>query len=365
MRVPFVDLGAYLDGDRAEILAAVGGVLDRQHLVMGPELSAFEQEFAAYCGARHCVGVGNGLEALSLALMAFGIGPGDEVIVPSQTFVATWLAVSHAGATPVSADIDPDTALIDPAAIAAKITARTRAIVPVHLYGQPADMLPIMELAGRHGLPVLEDAAQAHGARYRGRRTGTLGHAAGFSFYPTKNLGAYGDGGAVVTDDDALAERLRSLRNYGSKEKYVHTEAGYNSRLDEMQAAILRVKLRSLDGLNAARRAAATRYDAALAGIPGLSLPRVREDAEHVYHLYVVRHEKRDAILRALNEAGIGAAIHYPIAPGDQRAYGAGAELGGALSARTCLSLPLWPGIEPGQQDLVVSALRRIATDLA
>lgn len=368
MRVPFVDLGAYLDSDRDAVLAAVTGVLDRQHLIMGPELAAFEQEFAAYCGARHCIGVGNGLEALSLTLRAFGIGAGDEVIVPSQTFVATWLAVSHTGATPVSVDVDPQTALIDPARIADRITPRTRAIVPVHLFGQPADIDPILALASRHGLQVLEDAAQAHGARYRGRRAGTLGHAAGFSFYPTKNLGAYGDGGAVVTDDDALAERLRSLRNYGSTQKYVHTEAGYNSRLDELQAAILRVKLRSLDANNSARREAAARYDAALAGVPGLSLPVARDDAEHVYHLYVVRHARRDEILKALQEAGIGAAVHYPIAPGDQHAYahGAalGAESGAAAWAATSLSLPLWPGITRAQQDDVVATLRSIVAEL-
>ncbi|MFT0891831.1 DegT/DnrJ/EryC1/StrS family aminotransferase [Pseudochelatococcus sp. G4_1912] len=226
MQVPFVDLTGYLQDDRAAVLEAISGVLDRQHLIMGPELVAFEKEFAEYCGARHCIGVGNGLEALSLTLRALGIGPGDEVIVPSQTFVATWLGVSHVGATPVSVDVDLGTALLDPARIEARITPRTRAIIPVHLYGQPADMAPIMAIAEKHGLFVLEDSAQAHGARYQGQRAGTLGHAAGFSFYPTKNLGAYGDGGAIVTNDDALAERLRRLRNYGSPEKYVHTEVG-------------------------------------------------------------------------------------------------------------------------------------------
>lgn len=370
MQVPFVDLTGYLQDDRAAVLEAISGVLDRQHLIMGPELVAFEKEFAEYCGARHCIGVGNGLEALSLTLRALGIGPGDEVIVPSQTFVATWLGVSHVGATPVSVDVDLGTALLDPAGIEARITPRTRAIIPVHLYGQPADMAPIMAIAEKHGLFVLEDSAQAHGARYQGQRAGTLGHAAGFSFYPTKNLGAYGDGGAIVTNDDALAERLRSLRNYGSPEKYVHTEVGYNTRLDEMQAAILRVHLRSLDARNQARRDAAAYYTAALADVPGLELPVVQDAVEHVYHLYVVRHAKRDAILRELQRLGIGAAIHYPIAPGDQKAYAEGAQLSdannnGAVSAATCLSLPLWPGITHAQQDIVVATLKDIAASLS
>lgn len=370
MKVPFVDLSGYLQDDRAAVLEAINGVLDRQHLIMGPELSAFEKEFADYCGARHCIGVGNGLEALSLALRARGIGPGDEVIVPSQTFVATWLGVSHVGATPVSVDIELDTALLDPAKIEARITSRTRAIIPVHLYGQPVDMAPIMAIAEKHDLFVLEDAAQAHGARYNGKRAGALGHAAGFSFYPTKNLGAYGDGGAIVTNDDGLASQLRSLRNYGSPEKYVHTEIGYNSRLDEMQAAVLRVHLRSLNARNQQRREAAAYYTQALADVPGLSLPVVRDDAEHVYHLYVVRHEKRDVILRELQRLGIGAAVHYPIAPGDQKAYMMGAVINepgnnGAISANTCLSLPLWPGISHAQQDIVIGALKDIAVAIA
>ena len=260
MQVPFLDLGRLHQSIRAPLDAAYHRVMDSGWFIMGPELEAFEAEFAQYCEVKHCIGVGNGLEALHLLLRAYGIGPGDEVIVPSNTFIATWLAVTQCGATPVPVEPDVNTHNIDPALIAAAITPRTRAIMPVHLYGQPADMDPINEIAAKHGLIVIEDAAQAQGARYKGRRTGSLGHAAGTSFYPGKNLGALGDGGAVLTSDDAIADKVRQLRNYGSKIKYQHDLAGYNSRLDEMQAAFLRVKLTVLDDWNALRSEIADQY---------------------------------------------------------------------------------------------------------
>jgi dTDP-4-amino-4,6-dideoxygalactose transaminase len=258
VRVPFLDLKAAHAELRAELDAAYARVMDSGWFVLGDELAAFEAEFAAYCGARHCVGVGNGLDALHLILRAMQIGPGDEVIVPANTYIATWLAVSYAGAAPVPVEPDPRTFNLDPARVEAAVTPRTKAVMPVHLYGQPADVDAVREVAARHGLRVIEDAAQAQGARYRGRAAGSLADAAGFSFYPGKNLGAAGDAGAVTTDDDALAAELRRLRNYGSPAKYQHDVKGFNSRLDELQAAVLRVKLRRLDEWNARRAAVAT-----------------------------------------------------------------------------------------------------------
>jgi len=266
--VPFLDLKAPHIELRAELEAAQDRVINSGWLILGQEVAAFEREFAAYCEAEHCIGVGNGLEALHLILRAFGIGAGHEVIVPSNTYIATWLAVTQAGATPIPVEPDERTYNLDPARIEAAITPRTKAILPVHLYGQPADMDPINAIAARHGLKVIEDAAQAHGARYKGRRTGGLGHAAGFSFYPGKNLGALGDGGAVVTNDSQLADTLRVLRNYGSRVKYHNEVQGYNSRLDELQAAFLREKLKRLDDWNARRQAIAARYLAHLSPLP-------------------------------------------------------------------------------------------------
>jgi dTDP-4-amino-4,6-dideoxygalactose transaminase len=283
-------------------------------------LAAFEQEFAAYCGARHCIGVANGLDALHLILRAYAIGPGDEVIVPSNTFIATWMAVSQTGATPVPVEPDERTHNINPEKIEAAVTPRTRAIMPVHLYGQPADMDPILAIAARHGLKVIEDAAQAHGARYKGRRTGALGDAAGFSFYPGKNLGALGDGGAITTQDDELAARLKKLRNYGSTVKYEHEVLGFNSRLDELQAAVLRVKLAGLDADNRARQVVANEYLRQLAG-SGLTLPFVPDWAEPVWHLFVVRSANRDLLQRQLRESGVECLIHYPKPCHRQAAY--------------------------------------------
>jgi dTDP-4-amino-4,6-dideoxygalactose transaminase len=316
------------------------------------------------------VGVGNGLEALHLILRGYGIGAGDEVIVPSNTYIATWLAVSYAGATPVPVEPNPETFNIDPARIEAAITARTKAIMPVHLYGQPVDMDPIIELARQRGLKVIEDNAQAQGARYKGRRTGSLGDAAGNSFYPGKNLGALGDAGAVTTNDAALADRVRTLRNYGSKKKYYNECKGFNSRLDELQAAFLRVKLNKLDEWNERRRAVAARYLAGFDGASGLTLPFVPVWAEPVWHLFVVRHPDRDGLQQALTEADIGTLIHYPVPPHLSGAYADGKWAPGAFLiaetlANTVLSLPMGPHLPADQTDQVVrkaiEALERVA----
>lgn len=342
-------------------------VIDSGWYVLGQETEAFEQEFAAYCGAAHCVGVANGLDALHLILRGYDIGAGDEVIVPSNTFIATWLAVSEAGATPVPVEPDAHSFNLDPARIEAAITPRTRAIMPVHLYGLPAEMDAINEVARRHGLRVIEDAAQAHGARYRGRRTGSLGDAAGFSFYPGKNLGALGDGGAITTNDGALAERLRLLRNYGARVKYRHDVVGVNSRLDELQAAVLRAKLPRLDAENAARADVAATYLQGLAG-SGLVLPQVPDHLQPSWHLFVVRSPRRESLQRQLREAGIDTLVHYPTAPHLQGAY---AERSGpaawpalpiaeALQHET-LSLPMAPYLRPDETAAVIAALRRLA----
>ena len=288
-RIPFLDVGAAYAELREEIDAATRGVMSSGQFILGPEVSAFEEEFAAYCETRHAIGVGSGLDALRLILLGYDLGPGDEVVVPSNTFIATWLAVTQAGAIPVPVEPDPVSHNITAEAVEAAITPSTKAIMPVHLYGHPADMDAIVALGRERGIPVIEDAAQAQGARYHGRRAGSLGDAAGFSFYPGKNLGAMGDAGAVTTDDDALAERVRMLRNYGSKVKYHHDVPGMNSRLDSLQAAALRVKLRYLDEWNDRRRRLAARYIDALAGVEGLVLPVPAEWAEPVWHLFVVR----------------------------------------------------------------------------
>jgi len=364
--IPFLDFAAIHADLRPELDAAYRRVVDSNHLILGAEVAAFEQEFAAYCEAEHAIGVGNGLDALYLVLKAMDIGPGDEVIVPSNTFIASWLAVSYAGATPVPVEPDTATYNIDPARIEAAITPRTRAIMPVHLYGQSADMDPVMDIARRHGLKVIEDAAQAHGARYRGRRTGTLGDAAGFSFYPGKNLGALGDGGAIVTNDGALAERLRMLRNYGSSVKYHHEMKGHNSRLDELHAAFLRAKLKGLDTANERRREIAKRYLAGLAD-SGLVLPVVPEWAEPVWHLFVVRSAARQELQEQLGARGVGTMIHYPIPPNRQPAYAELALAEGSLPLsesihREVLSLPMWPQMKTEQVDRVIEAAMEVLT---
>jgi dTDP-4-amino-4,6-dideoxygalactose transaminase len=364
MTVPFLDLKAPYLELKEELDAAYRRVMESGWYILGREVEAFEQEFAAYCGVRHCVGVGNGLEALHLILRAMGIGSGDEVIVPANTYIATWLAVSYTGATPVPVEPDERTWNIAPGLIEKKITSRTRAILPVHLYGQTAEMVPIMELAGRYGLKVIEDAAQAHGATCQGRRTGSLGDAAGFSFYPGKNLGAMGDGGAVTTDDDDLAARVRVLRNYGSQKKYFNEEKGFNSRLDELQAAFLRVKLRHLDEWNRRREVVAKKFSAVLAELE-LGLPTVAEGCSSSWHLYVVRSTRRDALQAALDERGIGTLIHYPVPPHRQQAYtelgyGPGSFPLSEQLAEEVLSLPMGPHLLQEQQNHVIESCRLI-----
>jgi len=366
LRVPFLDLKAPYRELRAEMDEAARRVMESGWFILGEEVEAFEREFAELCGARHCVGVANGLDALHLVLRAMGIGEGDEVIVPSNTFVATWLAVSYAGATPVAVEPDPRTFNLDPERVEEAVTPRTRAVMPVHLYGRPAEMDAIGEVAARRGLRVVEDAAQAQGARYRGRRAGSLADAAGFSFYPGKNLGALGDAGAVTTDDERLAAELRRLRNYGSTVKYRHEVRGVNSRLDELQAALLRVKLRRLDEWNARRARVARRYLGELEGVPDLALPSAPADAEHVWHLFVVRHPERDALREHLERAGVGTLIHYPLPPHRQPAYAALSLPEGSLPvaermAREVLSLPLGPHLSDAEVDHVVAAVSSFA----
>ena len=344
-KISFLDLSALHRTVGDSLDQAYRRVMDSGCFIMGSELESFESEFAAYCGVKYCIGVGNGLEALHLLLRAYGIGPGDEVIVPSNTFIATWLAVTQCGATPVPVEPDVNTHNIDPTLVSAAITSRTRAIMPVHLYGQTADMDPINEIATRHGLIVLEDAAQAQGARYKGRRVGSLGHAAATSFYPGKNLGALGDGGAVMTSDANIAEKVKQLRNYGSKIKYQHDVPGFNSRLDEMQAAFLRVKLAKLDAWNEARRSVAARYKQFLTEADVVP-PFVPDYAEPVWHLYVIRSRQRDALKSYLERNGISTVIHYPIPPHRQSCYQefANASLPIAeLLAAEVLSLPISP----------------------
>ena len=366
--VPFLDLQSIQLEHRDQLAAAFERVLHSGWYILGDEVKSFEQEYAAYCGARFAVGVANGLDALSLVLRALDIGPGDEVIVPSNTYIATWLAVSHVGATPVPVEPDPRTFNLDPARIAAAITSRTRALLPVHLYGQPADMKAILEIARRHRLHVLEDGAQAHGARLRGERLGAHGDAVAWSFYPGKNLGALGDGGAVTTNDEALAERLRELRNYGSKVKYHNTVIGYNSRLDELQAAFLRAKLPHLDAANRRRTDIAQRYLNGLAGLD-LVLPVVADFTEPAWHLFVVRHRSRDALAQRLRELGVATMIHYPVAPHRQPAY---AELGMAQGSlpiseamhAEVLSLPIGPTQSDAATDRVIDAVRQAVAEL-
>ncbi len=365
MNVPFLDLKAAHLELREELDAAYRRVMERGWYILGEEVDAFESDFATYCGARHSIGVANGLDALHLILRAMNIGSGDEVIVPSNTFIATWLAVSYSGATPVPVEPYLLTYNINAGAIEAAITSRTRAIMPVHLYGQPADMDAIHAIAGRHNLAVIEDAAQAHGASYKGRRTGTLGTAAAFSFYPGKNLGALGDGGAVTTNDTALAEKIRELRNYGSKVKYHHAVKGYNSRLDELQAAFLRVKLGHLDDWNSRRKSAAANYLRCLSS-SDLVLPFVPEWADPVWHLFVVRSQHRDSLAKLLTDRGVGTVIHYPIPPHLQGAYSELQLKPGSLPiaerlSREVLSLPMGPHLTADQQNLVASAVAPIA----
>jgi len=359
--VPLVDLRAAYDELAEELDEAARRVMSSGRYVLGPEVESFEESFAEYCGTQYCVGLSNGLDALRLILEAYGIGDGDEVIVPSHTFIATWLAVSQTGAKPVPVEPDELTFNIDPSRIVAAITSATKAIVPVHLYGLPADMDPILEVARKYDLKVIEDAAQAHGARYKGERTGSLGHAAAFSFYPAKNLGAFGDAGAVTTDDPELASRVRLLRNYGSEKKYVNLVQGFNCRLDPLQAAFLSVKLRYLDQWNERRRSIARVYCSYLDST-SIVRQRVPEYANPVWHLFVVRCDDRSRLSRELQERGVQTLVHYPVPPHLQPAYakdsvGTPRQLIAERLASEVLSVPIHPFQSEESTHRVVDAL--------
>ena len=369
MSVPFVDLKAQYRSIRSEVEAAIHDVIETSSFVLGPAVERFESEFAEFLGVDHVIGINSGTAALQLALLAIGVGPGDEVIVPAHTFVATAAAVSHAGARPVLVDVLARTGNLDPTLLERAITPRTRAILPVHLYGQPADLDPILEFAEPRGIAVIEDACQAHGALYRGLPVGTFGIASCFSFYPGKNLGAYGEAGAVATDDPSIAARIRRLRNHGERERYQHVEIGYNARMEGIQGAVLSVKLRHLDDWNDARRARASEYSAALAECE-LELPGVEPDRDHVYHLYVVRTEDRDGLRQHLAEHGIQTGLHYPVPVHLQEAYrGLGYRQGdfpvAERWAARCLSLPMYAELTKTQLDQVVEGVRSAAFSLA
>ena len=360
--VPFLDLRETYLEIKDELDAAYQRVMNSGWYILGEEVTAFEKEFAEYCGVKHCVGVGNGLEALQLILRAMGIAAGDEVIVPANTYIATWLAVSNAGATIVPVEPDERTFNLDPELIEAAITSKTKAILPVHLYGQSADMGPINEIARKHGLKVIEDAAQAHGARYRDRQVGSLGDAAGWSFYPTKNLGAYGDAGAVTTDDGEIADRVRLLRNYGSRSKYYNEEKGINSRLDELQAALLRVRLKHLDEWNRRRAKIAALYLDELKGTD-LILPGICEGADPVWHLFVVRSKRRDELQKYLKDRGVNTLVHYPVPAHLQAAYADVTFAAVSLPIteaihREVLSLPIGPHQSASNETAVIEAVR-------
>jgi len=362
VKVAFADIKATYQRLKPELDAAYARVMESGRYILGEEVEAFEKEFASFCGAGHCVAAANGLEALELILKGCGIGPGDEVIVPANTYIASWLAVTNVGARPVPVEPDLKTYNLDPALAGKAVTSKTRAILAVHLYGLPAEMDQLGEIAARRRILLIEDAAQAHGARYRGRAAGNLGQAAGFSFYPTKNLGAFGDSGAVVTSDGQLAEKVRLLRNYGSQNKYQHLIPGGNSRMDPLQAAFLRVKLKHLEQWNRERRAAAAVYQEKLAGLKGLVLPQVPNECEPCWHQYVVRTKQRDRLKLALEQAGIGTMIHYPVPPHLSPAYSSLKYKAGDFPlteeiAGTALSLPLGLQLAPGAQDYVINEI--------
>lgn len=367
--VPFLDLRAGYLELKSELDEAVSRVMDSGWYLMGKETDAFESEYAAYTESRHCVGVANGLEGLVLSLKALGVGPGDEVVVPANTYIATWLAVSYVGATPVPVEPIPGIWNIDPDRIEAAITPRTKVILPVHLYGQPADLDPILEIARKHGLRVLEDAAQAHGAHYKGQRIGAHGDIVSWSFYPGKNLGCFGDGGAVTTNDPGLADRVRILRNYGSRVKYQNEVKGHNSRLDEIQAAVLRVKLHYLDEWNARRSQLATHYLKALVAIPGIGLPQVIPGAESAWHLFVLNVEHRDALRVSLKQSGVETLIHYPVPPHLSEAYSMDCAWGElpicARAAQTHLSLPIGPHLQSVDQERIIAAITKVLRNSA
>jgi dTDP-4-amino-4,6-dideoxygalactose transaminase len=363
MKVPFVDLQAQYHSLRAEILPGIENVMEHSAFILGDDVDQFEREFAAYCGNRACVAVASGCDALLFALKACGIGPGDEVITVANTFIASALAISACGATPVLVDCREDTYEIDPQQLRQAVTPRTKAVLPVHLYGQAADFEAIATIAREFHLKVIEDACQAHGATYQGKPCGALGDVGCFSFYPGKNLGAYGDGGALVTDDPEIVQRARMYRNYGQSQKYCHEVIGWNSRLDTLQAAILRVKLRHLSDWNAARRAHAAAYAERLRDLPALVLPAVGPGNEHVYHLFVVRVRKRDELLEFLKQRGVFAGVHYPVPIHLQRAYAGHGWRQGQFPvterlAREIVSLPMYPELTEAQIDHVCASVR-------
>ncbi len=361
MKIPLVDLKAQIEAHGAEFGAAMAGVMERGDFILGEEVTRFENEFAAFCGAKFAVGLASGTDALFLGLTALGIGAGDEVITAANSFIASATGISLSGATPVFADIHPRTYTLDPRSVEAKITPKTKAILPVHLYGQPADMTPLLDLARRHNLKLVEDASQAHGAEYGGQRVGSMGDVAAFSFYPGKNLGAFGDGGAATTNNPEIADKLRMLRNYGQSKKYHHDFLAFNSRLDTLQAAVLRVKLQYLEFWTAQRRRAAETYSQMLTE-RGIPTPEVLPNCRHVYHLYVVRTKRRDEVVKRLNEAGIGAGVHYPVAIPNQKAYaGLGYGFGefpkSEAACREVFSLPIYPEITAAQIETVCETL--------
>jgi len=360
MNIPFLDFQPMHNPVNDALRQAFDRVLTRNWYILGTELEQFEKKYAAYNKVRFSVGVSNGLDALHLSLRALGVGPGDEVIVPSNTYIATVLASSYVGATPVFVEPDIRTYNIDPRKIEEKISPKTKAIMPVHLYGQACEMESIMEIANRRHLHVVEDNAQSHGAAFKGKMTGSWGHVNGTSFYPGKNLGALGDAGSVTTDDQELANKIQALRNYGSRQKYYNEMIGYNMRMDEIQAAFLSVKLEYLDEWSVQRRMVASWYDQALSGIGDLTLPFTVKDATHVYHVYMIRSQHRDALKEHLAKNGVGTLIHYPVPPHLQEAYtGLGYKKGdfplAEEIAATCLSLPMWPGMKQEQVEFIKS----------
>jgi dTDP-4-amino-4,6-dideoxygalactose transaminase len=363
MKVPFLDLKAHHAPMLEEINRAIQDVIEEGAFAGGPYVAAFESDFAAYCNSRHAIGVGSGTEALWLILLALGVGPGDEVITVPSTFMATAEAITYCGATPVFVDVDESTYTMDPARLGEAVTSKTKAIIPVHLFGQPADMDPILEFARSYGLFVIEDACQAHGAEYNGRKVGTLGDAAAFSFYPGKNLGAFGEAGAIVTNNAELRDKVRILRDHGQSRKYHHAMVGWNCRMDGIQAAVLRIKLRYLERGNQLRRSHAAYYDRALNGIDGIFAPARAAYACHVYHVYAIRVHGRDEIMRRLAEQGIGCGVHYPVPIHLQKAYcGLGYERGAFPIAERCatefVSLPMFPELTFAQLEKVVHGVK-------
>jgi dTDP-4-amino-4,6-dideoxygalactose transaminase len=363
MKVPFLDLKSHHAPMLEEINAAIQEVIDSAAFAGGPFVTRFEEDFAAYCDARYAIGVGSGTEALWLVLLALGVGPGDEVITVPNSFMATAEAITYCGAKPVFVDVDEQTYNMDPAGLEQAVTTKTKAIIPVHLFGQPADMDPILEFARKRGLFVVEDAAQAHGAIYKGRKVGTLGDAGCFSFYPGKNLGAFGEAGAIVTNSDALQEKIRILRDHGQIRKYYHTMVGWNGRMDGIQGAILQIKLRHLEKGNDFRRSHAAHYDTALRGAEDIIIPFRASNVQHVYHIYAIRVQDRDEVMRLLTQKGVGSGVHYPVPIHLQEAYSAlGYKQGAFPIAERCatefLSLPMFPELTPTQVETVVQSLK-------